>query len=149
MTTAALYQELVLEHSRAPRNFGALPSHTHAADGDNPLCGDALHVELRLEDAHIAEIRFRGEACAIVRATASLLSEQALQLGATEIAALEAAFIHVIKGEAVPDNMLADLNALAALARYPSRRKCALLPFSTLRAALAGIASTTTEGPQQ
>jgi nitrogen fixation NifU-like protein len=145
MTPAALYQELVLEHSRAPRNFGELPDHTHAAYGANPLCGDALHVELRMLGAHIAQMRFRGESCAIVRATTSLLSEQVVQLTSLDIAALETTFARVITGQGGYEAALGDLNALAALANYPTRRKCALLPFSTLRAALAGTLRTTTE----
>ena len=146
MTSAALYQEIVLDHSRAPRNFGALEAHTHAADGSNPLCGDALRVELRVVDACIVDIRFRGEGCAIARATASMLSERAVRLGAAEIASMEHSFARVVAGETERDDGLGDLNALGALARYPARRKCALLAFATLRAALAGRGKTTTEG---
>jgi nitrogen fixation NifU-like protein len=146
MTASSLYQEIVLEHSRAPRNFGGLEAHTHAADGDNPLCGDALRFELRVIDERIAEIRFRGEGCAIARATASMLSERVAGLGAAETAILETSFARVVSGEIDSDATLGDLNALAALAKYPTRRKCALLPFATLRAALAGAAKTTTEG---
>lgn len=146
MTLAALYQEIVLDHSRAPRNFGALAVHTHAADGSNPLCGDALRVELRLVDARIVDIRFRGEACALARASASMLSERAVRRDAAEIARLENDFARVVGGEVERDDALGDLNAFGALVRYPARRKCALLPFATLRAALAGCAKTTTEG---
>jgi|SRR5579863_1550704 len=149
MTTASLYQELVLEHSRMPRNFGALAEHTHAADGDNPLCGDALHIELRVVDMRIAEMRFRGEACAVARATASMLSERVARLDAGEIASMESRFVRVVSGEVERDETLGDLNALAALMHYPTRRKCALLPFAALRAALAGAARATTEGNPQ
>lgn len=146
MSVNELYQRIVLEHSRAPRHFGTLDAPTHQADGVNPLCGDALHVELRVLEGRIAAIAFRGEACAIAKATASMLSEAAARLDADGAAQLEARFVRVIGGEHDRDDMLGDLNALAALANYPSRRKCALLPFATLRAALAGTAKTTTEG---
>jgi nitrogen fixation NifU-like protein len=146
MSVSSLYQNIVLEHSRAPRHFGELVAATHQADGANPLCGDALHVELRVVDGRVTAIAFRGEACAIAKATASMLGEAAARLDADGIAALEARFARVIGGELESDDSLGDLNALAALAHYPSRRKCALLPFATLRAALAGSAKTTTEG---
>lgn len=146
MSASELYQRLVLEHSRAPRHFGALDAPTHHADGANPLCGDALHIELRVVEGRIAAIAFRGEACAIAKATASMLGEAAARLDADGAAQLEARFARLIGGELERDDTLGDLNALAALAHYPSRRKCALLPFATLRAALAGIEKTTIEG---
>lgn len=146
MPVRELYQRIVLEHSRAPRRFGALDAPTHAADGVNSLCGDALRVELRIVDGRVDAFAFRGEACAISKATASLLGDRCVRLDADGIAELQAHFVCVIRGELEVDAMLGDLNALAALAHYPSRRKCALLPFATLRAALAGTATTTTEG---
>ena len=146
MSARELYQRIVLEHSRAPRHFGVLDTPTHVADGANPLCGDALHAEVRVVDGRIAALTFRGEACAIAKASASLLGERSAGLDADGAAELEARFARLIRGELDADAALGDLNALAALAHYPSRRKCALLPFATLRAALAGIAKTTTEG---
>jgi len=149
MSVSSLYQNIVLEHSRAPRHFGELAAPTHQADGANPLCGDALHVDLHVVNGRITAIAFRGEACAIAKATASMLGEAAARLDADGAAQLEARFARVIGGELESDDTLGDLNALAALAHYPSRRKCALLPFATLRAALAGSAKTTTEGDQR
>ncbi len=145
MTLPSPYQQLVLEHSRAPRRFGVLEHATHRADGANPLCGDALHVDVRVAQGRIADLRFRGEACALARASASMLGERAIDLDAVALAQLETEFARVIAGAAAGDAALGDLNAFAALAQYPSRRKCALLPFATLRAALAGDASATTE----
>ena len=146
MSASDLYQRIVLEHSRAPRHFGTLDTPTHVADGANPLCGDALHVELRVVDGRIAAVAFLGEACAIAKATASLLGEHSIQFDESGIAQLEDRFMRLIRGELDADAELGDLNALAALANYPSRRKCAMLPFATLRAALAGTLKTTTEG---
>lgn len=145
MNVPSPYQQLVLEHSRAPRYFGALENPTHQADGANPLCGDALHVEVRVEAGHIADLRFRGEACALARASASMLGGRAIALDAAALAQLQQRFARVIAGTDAHDDALGDLNAFAALAQYPSRRKCVLLPFATLHAALAGHTSATTE----
>ena len=144
--TSSLYTQIVLDHSRAPRNFGALEGHTHAADGVNPLCGDALRVELSSADSRVAELRFRGEACAVARAAASMLSEVACGKTAAQIADLEMRFVALVEGAIDRDDRLADLNAMAPLVQHAARRKCALLAFATLRAALAGAVSATTEG---
>lgn len=146
MTAAALYTQLVLEHQRAPHNFGALDGHSHAADGSNPLCGDALRIELLCRDGRIALMHFHGEACAIAVAAASMLSDLAIGKSPADVARMEAAFGRLVEGSLAHDAALADLNAMQALTRYPTRRKCALLAFATLRAALAGTASATTEG---
>ena len=146
MTTPGLYTQAVIDHYRAPRNFGALTAHTHAADGANPLCGDALHMELRCEDGRVAEMRFSGDACAIAKAVASMLSELAIDRSDGELAALEQVFISLVAGKIASDDQLGGLNAMRELAKHPVRQKCALLPFATLRAALAGVTSATTEG---
>jgi nitrogen fixation NifU-like protein len=146
MTAAALYTQTVLDHHRAPRNFGALDGHSHAADGSNPLCGDTLHVELSCEGDRIRAMRFSGEACAIAIAAASMLSELVVDKSPVEVARIGSAFARLVGGEIGQDESLSHLNALGELARYPTRRKCALLAFATLRAALAGETSATTEG---
>ena len=146
MITPGLYTQTVLDHYRAPRNFGALVSPTHAAEGANPLCGDTLRVELRCEDGRVAEMRFSGEACAIAKATASMLSELAVDRSAGELAGLEQVFILLVGGKVSGHDQLGGLNAMRELANHPVRQKCALLPFATLRAALAGLDSATTEG---
>ena len=146
MDAASLYTQCVLDHQRSPRNVGRLEEHTHAADGANPLCGDSMHMELRCAEGRIAALRFDAAACAVATATASMLSELAVGRSAQQIADLELRFADLVSGVVDHDAALADLNARAALARHPSRRKCALLAFATLRAALAGTASATTEG---
>ena len=146
MTSPGLYTQAVLDHYRSPRNFGALTAPTHAADGANPLCGDTLHMQLRCEDGRIAEMRFSGDACAIAKATASMLSELATDRSDGELAALEQVFIALVGGHIVAHEDLGGLNAMRELASHPVRQKCALLPFATLRAALAGKRSATTEG---
>jgi len=141
-----LYTQRVLDHQRSPRNVGRLERHTHAADGVNPLCGDSMHMELSCADGRIAALRFDAAACAVATATASMLSEMAVGRSAQQIEDLESRFVDLVSGVVAHDAALAELNAMAALARHPSRRKCALLAFATLRAALAGTASATTEG---
>ncbi|MET0225973.1 MAG: Fe-S cluster assembly sulfur transfer protein SufU [Dokdonella sp.] len=145
MPAAALYPQVVLDHYRNPRNRGRLDGCTHAADGVNALCGDALRVELACSpDRRIAAIRFSGEACAITTATASMLSELVSGLDAAEVTLVAQRFERIIDGAGV-DSGLGDLNAMAELQRHPARRKCAQLPWATLRAALAGQPHTTTE----
>lgn len=145
MSVAALYPQVVLDHYRNPRNRGSLDACTHAADGVNALCGDALHIELACTpDRRIAAIRFSGEACAITTATASMLSELVHGMDADEVALVAQRFERVIEG-AGEEGDLGELNAMAELQRHPARRKCAQLPWATLRAALAGQSHTTTE----
>lgn len=143
---APLYQQVVLDHQRAPRRFGVLDAYTHAADGVNALCGDRVRIELALDGDRIADYRFSGEACAVAIATASLLGEIVLGRDVTSIAVLGSRFAALVCGElAAEDVEFAGLNAMRELARYPTRRKCALLPFAALRAALDGHSITTTE----
>ncbi|MCE5232691.1 MAG: Fe-S cluster assembly sulfur transfer protein SufU [Mizugakiibacter sp.] len=146
MSESALYRDLVLEHNRSPRGLGALPACTHAAEGDNPLCGDRLRIELALDAAgRVQGFAFSGEACAITTATASLLGERVRGLDAAAIADLDARFARLVRGDCDADPALDGLNALAELRAYPARRKCALLPWATLAAALRGTPHATTE----
>lgn len=145
MSQAAFYSEAVLDHYRHPRGRGALAPCTHAADGANPLCGDALRIELACDGARVLAFAFSGESCAITTATASMLGELVADREPSEIDALAERFARLVEsgGE---DPALGPLNAMAALQRHPARRKCALLPWATLRAALAGEARASTEG---
>ena len=145
MPEQGLYKQLVLDHYKNPRNRGALDDCTHAADGVNPLCGDALRVELACANGRIAGMRFSGEACAITTATASMLSELVVGREAADIVALNAPFAQLLAGDIDESRALGPLNALRELKRYPSRRKCAELPWATLCAALEGTARVSTE----
>jgi nitrogen fixation NifU-like protein len=147
MSGQALYKEIVLDHYKHPRNRGALEGCTHAADGINPLCGDSLRVELVCADDRIAAMKFSGEACAITTATASMLSELVAGFDAADVAALNLPFDRLLRGEVDADDALGPLNALAELRRHPLRRKCAELPWATLRAALEGTSRISTETP--
>ncbi|TCO38929.1 SUF system NifU family Fe-S assembly protein [Dokdonella fugitiva] len=139
-----LYPQLVLEHRRNPRNRGRLDACTHAADGVNPLCGDRLRIELRCVDGRIAELRHSGEACAVTVATASMLGELVEGLDAAAVEVLGGRFAAYIEGRGDAAGLEA-LAAMAGLQQHPARRKCALLPWATLRAALAGSTAATTE----
>jgi nitrogen fixation NifU-like protein len=145
MDTPALYRDAVLDHYRNPRNRGALAHCTHAADGVNPLCGDNLHVELECDGGRIVEMRFSGDACAVTTATASMLSELVAGFDAERVAMLNEPFARLLEGDIAEHGALGELNCFAALKGYPARRKCAELPWATLRAALAGTARVTTE----
>jgi nitrogen fixation NifU-like protein len=145
MPVPSPYHQLVLDHSREPHRFGELDGHTHAADGSNPLCGDALRLELRVAGGRVVGYAFRGEACAVARAAASMLGDR---LEGADVAALdriESALHELVTGKRASDDALGELNAFAALAQYPSRRKCALLPVATARAALSGVSAATTQ----
>ena len=145
MSAADLYRENVLAHNRAPRNHGALDGHTHAADGANPLCGDALRMELVVDAGRIAALRFSGESCAIAIATASMLTERVAGLDAPAIAALRDEFEALLRGDPCDVDALGELAAFGELVRYPARRRCAQLPWATLAAALRGDVRATTE----
>lgn len=142
-----LYQEVVLEHKRAPRHFGTLAAPTHEARGRNPSCGDDVRVQLRVEDGTIRDIAFHGQACAICIASTSMMTEAVL--GRSEEAAreLQQRFRAVLTGQAEPEEAsLGKLVSLAAVRQYPARIKCALLGWHALMHALVdeagGEAST-------
>lgn len=145
MDTPRLYQQVVLDHYRNPRNHGTLADCTHAADGVNPLCGDSLHMEVTCAGGRIVAMRFSGEACAVTTATASMLSELVSGADVAKVSELHEPFHRLVAGEVDADDALGPLNALGELRRYPSRRKCALLPWATLQAALAGATRVSTE----
>lgn len=135
----ALYQEVLLDHYRQPRNFGPLPGATHHAEGHNPLCGDRVEVDVRMADDRLAAVGFQGSGCAISTASASLMTEAVQGLRREEFAALFAAFRDAVTGTAPADEeRLGKLAALAGVREFPMRVKCATLAWHTLQAALAG-----------
>ncbi len=140
----SLYPQRVLEHRRDPHHRGAVDGCTHAADGANPACGDRLRIELRVEDGRIAAFGHAGEACAVAVATASMLGDLVLGADAATVAGLHERFAAFIAGDANADG-LGELDALEPLRRHPARRKCALLPWAALRAAIGGGGAATTE----
>jgi len=132
-----LYQDIVLEHKRSPRNFGALPGATHQAEGTNPQCGDQISVALKIEQDRIAEVRFQGQGCAICMASTSMMTEAIRGAQTTAARQLQARFRGVLTGTEEPDEAyLGKLISLAGVARYPNRIKCALLGWHALGHAL-------------
>jgi len=132
-----LYQQIVLEHYRNPRNYGELPEATHRAEGYNPLCGDRLEVMLRVREGYIEDIRFRGSGCAISQASASVMTTLVRGKSVAEAQELFERFHELVTGTGTVD--LEQLGALAAFAgvrEFPARVKCATLAWHTLRAAL-------------
>lgn len=134
---SSLYQELVVEHKRAPRHFGKLSDPTHEARGHNPQCGDDLKVQLRIEDGRIDNIRFDGHGCAICIASASMMTEAVIGRDIEAARQVQQRFRAVLTGQGDGDEAyLGKLASLAAVQRYPSRIKCALLGWHALAHAL-------------
>ncbi|HWI83103.1 Fe-S cluster assembly sulfur transfer protein SufU [Ramlibacter sp.] len=132
-----LYQEIVLEHKRAPRHFGALAAPTHQARGRNPQCGDDVEVQLRLEDGRVADVAFHGQGCAICIASSSMMTEAVLGRDLATARELQQRFRAVLTGQAEPEGAeLGKLVSLASVRRYPSRIKCALLGWHALMHAI-------------
>ena len=132
-----LYQDLVLEHKRAPRHFGKLPHPTHEARGRNPTCGDDIQVQLQLEGDALKDIRFTGQGCAICIASTSMMTEAVHGQDKQLAQDLQRRFRAVLTGEAEPDEAsLGKLISLAGVRAYPSRIKCALLGWHALMHAL-------------
>jgi nitrogen fixation NifU-like protein len=133
-----LYQEILLDHYRRPRNFGPLPGSDHEADGHNPLCGDRVHVRVKLDGDRLADVRFEGSGCAISTASASMMTEAVRGHTRAEAEALFDRFRALVMGEATPASAedLGELAALSGVREFPMRVKCATLAWHTLRAAL-------------
>jgi nitrogen fixation protein NifU and related proteins len=134
-----LYQQVIVEHNRAPRNYRKLDHPTHTAQGDNPLCGDRISLEVALDGDRIAEVAFQGSGCAISQASASLLTGVVQGKTTAEAEALFERIHHMLTappGSPVDTTGLGKLAALAGVRRFPVRVKCASLPWHTLRAAL-------------
>jgi nitrogen fixation NifU-like protein len=138
-----LYQQIIVEHNRAPRNFKKLAHPTREAEGANPLCGDQIKLEVELAGDRIADIGFQGSGCAISQASASLLTGAVQGKSTAEAQALFKA-VHTMltspPGTAVDTSGLGKLAALAGVRQFPVRVKCASLPWHTLRAALESTA---------
>lgn len=133
-----LYQEVVIDHGRRPRNFRALENYTHDALGHNPLCGDKLHLYLKVDAGRISDVAFTGTGCAISTASASLMTEHLKGKSLDEAQAVFQAFHQMLtQHDALPDTEQLDkLTVLSGVHEYPTRVKCATLPWHTLQAAL-------------
>ncbi|MBX6321209.1 MAG: SUF system NifU family Fe-S cluster assembly protein [Rhodospirillaceae bacterium] len=144
-----LYQEVILDHNRRPRNFGRPPQANHEAHGDNPLCGDRVTVYLEVEGDRIADVGFQGRGCAISMASASLMTEMVKGRTVAEAKALFERFHALVtgRGDGTESVELDKLAVLSGVREFPMRVKCATLSWHTLVAALEqDRATVNTEG---
>ena len=135
-----LYQEVILDHNRKPRNFKKLEQANRTAAGYNPLCGDQVRVYLDVENSVIRDIGFEGSGCAISRAAASMMTASLKGKTIDEAEQLFERFHHMLTASGDGSNYaeLGKLAVFAGVSEFPSRVKCASLPWHTLHAALAG-----------
>jgi nitrogen fixation NifU-like protein len=134
-----LYQEVILEHSKKPRNYRALEGANHKAEGYNPLCGDHFTVYLDLKDGTIGDIGFQGSGCAISKASASMMTQTLKGKTAAEAEAVFHKFHDLVTGRAPGgEEDLGKLAVFAGVSEFPLRVKCATLAWHALRAALRG-----------
>ena len=145
-----LYQEVILDHSKRPRNFRELPEASHRAEGFNPLCGDRATVYLRLEGDVVQDVAFKGAGCSISTASASMMTEALKGKSRAEAEALFQRFHQLLTTDpakagqdAAPE--LGKLAAFSGVCEFPVRVKCASLPWHTFRAALRGEGEAKTE----
>lgn len=143
----ALYQEVILDHNKKPRNFGIISPASHHADGHNPLCGDHISVTLNLAGDSIDAIAFQGESCAICKASASMMTVAVKGKTRADAETLTQQFLAMATGKLDLDspNQIGRLAVFAGVRDLPTRVKCAILPWHTLHAALNSVASTSTE----
>jgi len=135
-----LYQSIILDHNRRPKNYGALEGANHRAAGRNPDCGDEVSVELVVTDDRITDVRFTSAGCAVSRAAASIMTQSIKGKSRAEVEALFEKFRGLVTGALKPTEQearaMGELAAFSGVARFPIRVKCASMPWHTLQAAL-------------
>jgi nitrogen fixation NifU-like protein len=140
-SVSELYQSVILDHNRTPRNYGRLEGDARRARGYNPLCGDECTVWLKVEGDTVADVKFEGQGCAISKASASLMTMAVKGKPVAEAAALAERFHALVTGkldEAASQALPVRLQVFGNVAQFPVRVKCASMPWHTLKAALAG-----------
>jgi len=143
-----LYQQVIIEHNKKPRNYGDLEACTHHAHGLNPLCGDDIQVQVVVQDGIVRDIRFTGQGCAISKASSSLMTVQVKGRPLAEAELMVEQFREMVRGSldpAVQPNLLGRLSLFQGVKNLPSRVKCAVLPWATLHSALQGEDTVSTE----
>jgi nitrogen fixation protein NifU and related proteins len=131
-----LYQEVILDHSKCPRNFQRLACANRVAEGKNPLCGDQVTVFLKVEDEVIRDISFQGSGCAISKASASMMTAQLKGKTRKEARAMFSAYHDLVTSGTTPTEDVGKLAAFAGVHKFPARVKCAILPWHAVMAAL-------------
>jgi len=142
-----LYQEVILDHNRNPRNFRALPDANRKAEGDNPLCGDHFTVFLKLDKDKIVDIAFQGAGCAISKASASLMTELIKGKTVAEAQKYFTDFQQMLATGRADEDALGSLCALGGVHKFPMRVKCAILSWHAILAALPPHPAPSTEKP--
>ena len=143
-----LYQEVILDHNKNPRNYREIENADKRADGHNPLCGDQLKVYLSMEDDKVKDVAFKGSGCAISKASASMMTQAVKGKTKDEADVMFTEFRQMVMGEMDTDteeNSLGKLKIFAGVREFPARVKCASLSWHTVHAALAGEDEASTE----
>ena len=152
----SLYQEIILDHGKSPRNTGVLEHHSCKSEGRNPLCGDRVTVTALLDGETIADLKCDGKGCAISIASASMMTEAVKGLTRSQASQVFDAVHHLCTDERTPDEVVENMGgelsscldrlvALSGVRRFPVRVKCATLPWHALKACLSGDTAATTE----
>jgi len=141
-----LYQEILLEHNSKPRNFRMVEEANQTSEGYNPLCGDQITLYLKVVDGVIDDVGFQGSGCAISRASASMMTQSIKGQSVERAQEIFDAFHHMITepGSELDYDTLGDLETLSGINEYPTRIKCAVLAWHTMKAALAGESNEVT-----
>jgi nitrogen fixation NifU-like protein len=140
-----LYQQVILDHSRKPRNFHVLAGANRSAEGHNPLCGDRFTVFLKVENGVIQDISFQGSGCAISKASASMMTDQLKGKTVAEAERTFAQYQQMVTTGPVDEEGMGKLAAFSGVRHFPMRVKCAILPWHALMAGLKGQAVVSTE----
>ena len=143
-----LYQQVILDHNKKPRNFRKLATANHTAEGFNPLCGDQLTVYLQLEDGAVRDISFEGSGCAISKAAASMMTQAVKGKSKQQAEQLFSEFHKMVTGELdekITPNQLGHLQIFSGVREFPVRVKCATLAWHTMQAALSNKETVSTE----
>lgn len=143
-----LYQEVILDHNKNPRNYREIANADKTADGHNPLCGDQLKVFLSMEDDRVTDVAFVGSGCAISKASASMMTQAVKGKNREEAEILFDEFHRMVRGEMdeeTEDNHLGKLKIFAGVREFPARVKCASLSWHTMKAALENEEIVSTE----
>ena len=143
-----LYQQVILDHNKKPRNFRKLETANHTAEGYNPLCGDQLTIYMNLEDDRVTDVGFEGSGCAISKASASMMTQAVKGKSKEQAETLFKQFHSMVTGEfdeENEENTLGNLKIFAGVREFPVRVKCATLPWHTMHAALNKEEQASTE----
>ena len=139
-----LYQEVILEHSKAPRNYREVKDADNKAEGFNPLCGDRFTVYVQMQGDNIQDIGFQGSGCAISKASASMMTQSLKGKTREQAQELFSRFHKVVTGQSEDESQLGKLTVFAGVSEFPMRVKCATLAWHTLQAALEGTQEAVT-----